>query len=224
MRVRMWVSCGLFSVGLAALAAVPLGGQDGVGGTVYLGAAVPVGDFADDIGEEAGMATTSLALGGDVWVGIPALRGLQWLSSLNAMYFGVDEDFAVALAGEGIDADIGRYETALIFTGARYAVEVAPMTRLYVLGQIGTGVARAPQGDLTFMGQQLQLTANWVPVWGVSGGVGILLRNRISLDARFGRLTRPELESELKYGGTSEDIQYEQPMAWCRVTLGWRLF
>jgi hypothetical protein len=66
-----------------------------------------VGDFADDIGEEAGMATTSL------------------------------------------------------------------------LGQIGTGVARAPQGDLTFMGQQLQLTANSVPVWGVCGGVGILLQDRI---------------------------------------------
>jgi hypothetical protein len=44
------------------------------------------------------------------------------------------------------------------------------------------------------------------------------------VDARFGRLTRPELESELKYGGQSEDLAYEQPMAWCRVTLGWRMF
>lgn len=207
---------------LAALAAPSLA-QDRFTSSLFGGITVPVGDFGDELGEEAGLATPGVGLGIDIGVPIKPVRGLGWQSAVEGMFFGVEDDFLVEGIGEGADLEIGRYWGALLFTGLRYSVAANPYLRLHGTGQLGVGVFRGPGVEVSAMGESAEYVSYWEPVRGYSVGAGASVNDRVDVEARYAMLVNPELEGELRYGSMVEEIKAEQPVSWVRVTIGLRL-
>lgn len=202
--------------------AAPLSAQGRWSASLNGGLAFPVGDFADDAGEEAGLATLGLVLGSDLAMRIEAVPGLAWLSTIQGVTFGVDEDF-IGDFGTGVDINLGRYWGALAMTGLRYEVG-GGYPRFHVAGQMVAGMMKAPGAEFSGMGQTAELVANWMPAKGYSLGAGAMLGDRVQVDVRYVGLINTELELEFRDGGTSETFEGEQPMAWVSVAVGLRVW
>lgn len=222
----MCISC-LFRLAGPALAVTlaftaPLAAQGRWSASLDGGLALPVGDFADDAGEEAGLATLGFALGSDLAMRIDAVPGLAWLSTIRGVTFGVDEDF-IGDFGTGVDINLGRYWGALAMTGLRYQLG-GGYPRVHFAGQMVAGVMKAPGAEFSGMGQTAEVVANWMPAKGYSLGVGAFLGDRFQVDVRYEALINTELELEFRDGGTTETFEGEQPMAWVRITAGIRVW
>ena len=205
------------------LVATPLGlsAQARWSVSVHGGMAFPTGDFADDEGAEAGLATLGFSLGSDLAMRIDAVPGLSWVSTVQGVTFGVDEDFIGDLA-TGVEVDVGRYWGILAKTGLRYGIgEASP--RFHFAGQVVAGTVKAPNATFSGMGQTAELVSSWMPAKGYSLGVGSEIGDRLTIDLRYEGLINTEIEAEFRDGGTTETFQGEQPMAWVRVAVGIRV-
>ena len=214
------------ALGLSFLIVSGLGAQERVSLGVLGGIALPTGDFGDELSEDAGLATTGFVLGAEVVVPIRPAPGLGWASSLAGMTFGVDDDFAAGLAdffpGEAT-IDMGRYWSAVLFTGLRYTATVMPDVDLHGTGQVGAGMLKAPDASLVVLGTDYELDSSWEPVKGLAAGLGATFQDRLTLDARYFHFISPEISGELRYLSEVEDLSGEQPVSFVQITLGWRL-
>ncbi|MEJ2542415.1 MAG: hypothetical protein P8188_21075, partial [Gemmatimonadota bacterium] len=161
----------------------PLSAQGRWSATVHGGVGFPVGDFADDAGEEAGLATVGFALGSDLAMRIDAVTGLEWLSTIQGITFGVDEDIFGDLA-PGASVDLGRYWGALAMTGLRWGAD-AGGARIHFTGQFAAGAVKAPGAEFSAMGETAELVSSWNPAKGYSVGAGADIGDRLVLDVRY---------------------------------------
>ena len=222
MHTLRWARLGIPMALFPFLIGLPAHAQGRWSASVFGGAGVPVGDFSDDAGESAGLATAGFVLGSDLAIRIPAVSGLDWLSTIQGVSFGVDEGFLqdIPVAAE---VDLGRYWGALLMSGLRYGIGPGP-TRVQFAGQVVIGMMRAPNGTVTAVGEEFELESFWEPVKGISGGLGLAVGDRVSVDARYETFFNPEVRGELRYQGTVEELEGEQPMSWIRVTVGLRVW
>jgi hypothetical protein len=54
--------------------------------------------------------------------------------------------------------------------------------------------------------------------------LGLVVGDRVSVDARYETFFNPEIRGELRYQGTVEELEGERPMSWIRVTVGLRVW
>jgi len=197
--------------------------QDGLAVTAYGGATFPVGDFGDEIGEEAGLATPGVVVGAEVGVPLRAVPGLLWQSTLEGMTFGVDKDLFVALLGDQGSLEVGHYWVAVVHTGARYSMPVNPLLRLHGTAQVSLGLFKAPGATVSAFGETAKFSTDWASARGYALGAGVTFSDRVDLHAAYKRLINPELSGKLRYSGGVEPIEGDQEVSWLQVTLGLRI-
>ncbi|HSG49199.1 MAG TPA: hypothetical protein VLA43_15370 [Longimicrobiales bacterium] len=201
----------------------PLHAQGKWSASLFGGAGLPMGDFGDDAGEAAGLANPGFVLGSELAMSLRSVPGLDWLSTLQGVAFGVDESFLEELL-PGAQVDLGRYLGAMALTGLRLRVREAG-TRIHLAGQLLVGVMRAPSGTFSGAGERVELESGWEPVKGLSGGVGAAFGERITVEGRYVHLINPEVSAELtSQGVVLEEFQGEQPMSWIQVVLAVRVW
>jgi hypothetical protein len=222
MRIFSGLRPALAALAVMSALVVPLSAQGRWSATIHGGAGFPVGDFSDDAGEEAGLATLGVALGSDLTMRIEAVPGLAWVSTIQGASFGVDEDIFGDLA-PGASIDLGRYWSVLAMTGLRMGV-AAGGARLHFTGQFAAGAVKAPSADFGVMGETAELVSSWNPAKGYSVGAGADLGDRLVLDVRYEALLNPEINGEFRYSGTTDTFEGEQAMAWVRLSLGFRVW
>lgn len=203
--------------------ALPLAGQGTWSASALGGIGVPLGDFADDSGEEAGLATIGVTVGFDLSRRIGAVEGLSWFSTLAVAAFGVDDGFVVELGLDPAQVDIGRYWGMTAATGLGYAIGTGTPA-LQLTGQLLVGAVRAPGLSVTQAGETLELDTNWEPARGVVVGAGLEISDRITLTARYTTLVNPEISGEFTYMGSTMTLDGDQPMSWLAVAAGVRVF
>jgi hypothetical protein len=180
----------LFAILLASPVAAQLNKGDFWFG-VNAGLSMPLGDYGDDKGNDAGGATLGFFAAGDFDYVISSV-GLIWTSSLTIIRNGFDGD---ALGyHSSVDVDAGGWWQVPVLTGLRYEAAVSPTIKLFGQGQIGLIYAMPPDADLS----EGNVTAEYESDSGISfgfrlgGGVvfndrftanlGILLSNGIEAD------------------------------------------
>jgi len=208
---------------LSLWVAAPAHAQERVSASVFAGVTFPTGDFGDELGDDAGLATPGVALGLELGVPIRPTPGLIWYSTLEGVTFGVEDDFIADLFGEEIDIDLGRYWAAVAYTGARYSVAANPFMRIHGTAQLGLGLFKAPGASISALGESAELVTEWAPARGYALGAGVTFHDRVDVDARYKRLMNPEINGELRYDGEVEEISGEQEVSWLEVTIGIRL-
>lgn len=213
----------VLAVLLNSLIPRPSVAQDRLAATVFAGAALPVGDFGDDFGEEAGLATPGVVLGGEIGVPVGPVPGLFWQSTLEGMTFGVDQDLFDEFFGDELDIDVGRYLAAVVHTGARYSAAVNPFVSVHGSAQVSLGVFKGPGATFSVAGETAELSTEWASARGYALGAGLTLNDRVELQAAYKRLINPEVNGELRYGTLVEPVEADQEVAWVQVTLGLRL-
>ncbi|UCC26933.1 MAG: hypothetical protein JSU98_07455 [Gemmatimonadales bacterium] len=219
MSSRRYTGRGLLLVTVGLLVAFPSRAQERWSASLFGGVAFPLGDFGDEgISEEAGLATIGFTLGSDLAMRIRSAPGLEWLSTVQGVTFGVAEGFLEDLPQEA-EVDLGRYWGAQLMTGLRYTIGEAG-TRVRISGQMVVGTMRAPNATVSVPGEEVELESFWEPVKGVSGGLGLVLGERMSVTARYETLFNPEISGELRYMGMVEEYEGEQAMSWLRITVG----
>jgi opacity protein-like surface antigen len=209
---------------LTTLAVVPAVAQERLQGKAFAGVVFPTGDFGDELGEDAGLATPGAVLGVALEVPIRRVPGLSWHSTAEGVTFGVEDDFFDDLFGEELEVDLGRYWTAVAHSGARYSVPVNPFLEVYGTAQLSVGMFKAPGATVSVFGETAVLTTEWSPARGYALGGGLSFHDRVDLDARYKRLINPEIKGELRYDGEVEDFTADQNVSWLQVTIGirWR--
>jgi hypothetical protein len=190
--------------------------------SILAGVALPTGDFGDDASPEAGLATAGLSLGLGLEVPIGNVPNLSWMTSAEALTFGVDDAFLSDLL-PSVEIDFGRYWTAVLFTGARYDAEASPSVAVYALAQVGLGGFKAPGADISGFGEAAELVTFWKLARGWTVGGGLTLNRRVDVELRYAALVNPEISGELRYLGTTEPVEGDQPVSWLRVGAAIRL-
>jgi hypothetical protein len=224
-RGGRWFRAGLLTVPLGLTAPAVLTAQHWVEISVAGGLGAPVGEFGDELGDEAGLAQWGLALGVDLAVPIRAVAGLAWASTLEGVTFSVDDGFLSEVSPDlPIGADLGRYWGALLFTGIGYSAPVTPDLSLRGVGQIGAGFFKSPSASFTALGETVELVTNWEAAKGLSVGIGATVGDRFTLDARWFKLINTEITGEITYQGITEELSGEQPISWVQVMVGIRVF
>ena len=222
--LRPTLRWGLAILGPAFLLSSGVSAQGGIRASAFAGITLPTGEFADQVGESAGLAIHGWAVGVDIAVPIVGDRGLSWYSSLEGLTFGVSEEFMSEFMGSGIQVALTRgYLGSVLATGLRYDVPANPSLVLHLSGQFGAGFFKAPDAAFSGMGQTVQLVSYFTPVHGLGGSLGATVNDRVTVDAKYFYLRNPEIEGELRSGGLTETLDGEQPMAWLRVALGLRI-
>lgn len=200
----------------------PAGAQRRWTPSVSASVAVPTGDFADDASAEAGLATTGFGVGLGLEVPVGRVPSLSWVTTLEGLTFGVDEAIFSDLV-PGVDVDVGRYWSAVLFTGARYEAEASPTVALHVVAQVGVGGFRAPGADISGFGETAELVTFWELARGWAAGGGLTLNRRVDVEVRYAALINPEVTGELRYLGAVERFEGDQPVSWLRIGAAVRL-
>jgi len=210
----------------AFITAVGVGAQERLAIDGHVGVALPVGDFSDVAGENAGLARTGFTAGADVTLPIHAVAGLGWSSRIEGATFKVDEELVselvATLPGAGID--LGHYWGWLLFTGGRLTHPVLEGLDVHGTAQIGGGVFKAPGATITYMGDTAEMVTYWKPAKGFSFGVGATVKDRFILEARYFQLINTEIDGQFRVSGMVEDFTSDQPVAWIQVTGGIRVW
>lgn len=218
--LRLITRRALAALGLILLMSSGAAAQNRVKASAFVGLTVPTGEFADQLGEQAGLAEGGWMAGLDLSVPIAGDAGIFWFSSLETLSFGVSDAFMSGFAGDGIDYDLGSYVGPVLSTGLRYDVPANPFLVVHFGGQIGAGFFKAPDATISGMGETVELVSFFTPVHGFGGSIGATVNNRVRLDAKYFHLRNPEIEGEIRSSGPTEAVDGEQPMAWFRIGIG----
>lgn len=227
MRVLRRTVAMVFALGLIVTTSAGLLAQERVTLSGFGGIALPVGAFGDQIGDNAGLATTGFLVGGEVVVPIRPISGLGWASRIEGASFKVDDKVIAELTGglsSELSFDLGHYWMAIAFTGVQYTLPVMPGLDVYGVGQVGGGTYRGPDASIVYLGTNYELKSFWEALKGISAGGGATVKDRFLLDVRYFHFINPEMDGELRYMSEVEQLTGEQPVSWVQMTVGIRIF
>lgn len=199
--------------------------------------AVPLGDFGDDKGAEAGLAMTGFGFGGELF--IPVNRdGLGVIVSGMFVSNGVDEgDFVVGGFKEGtfeqdgvtvtignVDVDAGLWVNIPILAGLKLQREVSAALKVYGQGTGGVTIVKAPKimasglfsatdGGVTVKGRITgEIEWDTAASFGFGLGGGVVISDRFDCGVRYMYLGDPEIDGSgtvtLSTGGNTDSYPY----------------
>ena len=177
------------------------------------GLSIPVGDFADDSGSDAGAAGIGFTVVGDYLVPLGS-PGLDWATSASVAVNTVDEDFF-----GGGDIDTGFWINVPALTGIRYQTSVSPTVDLFGLGQVGLNIMRAPSAENNDFDPAVEYSPGLVTTLGFSFGGGIVLNEGIQIGLRYNILGNPDIEFELENANIDE-AEGEVALSIVQLTVG----
>ncbi len=206
---------------------------------------LPSGDFGDDRGSEAGLATTGIGVGLDV-VMPTSNPGLSFLLSGFVVSNGVDDDLfdePVFLGqdcnGECLDlymenVDIGSHLNIPIMAGIRYESWASRSVDLFLQGQVGVTFYRAPSLEWDLVScDEADDCINEGPEedeydtatsFGFGLGGGLILNRNVEIGIRYLDFGTIDLEGEETFfTGETEEFESEQSVAMFLLTVGIRL-
>ena len=183
------------------------------------GLSIPVGDFADDSGSDAGSAGIGFTVVGDYLVPLGS-PGLDWMTSASVAVNTVDEDAFDVFNVDVDDVDTGFWINVPVLTGIRYQTEVSPTVDIFGLGQVGLNVVRAPSGEVNDFDPSVEFSPGIATALGFSFGGGIVLNERIQIGVRYNILGNPDIEYDLEQGDASDEIEGEVALSLIQLTVG----
>lgn len=172
---------------------------------IYGGVSLPMGDFADDSGDKAGLA--KLGFGGGVQVAFPlGSPELELIGDAAFLYNPFDEDKS------GIkDA---AYTNIPIMAGLRYVGMVNPDFSIYGMGLVGINIASFSDIEDEF-GDVLEIKGGTAVAFGF--GAGVIFSEKFNIGARYLILGEPEFTAEFE--GT-EVGKFKQSISMLLITAG----
>ena len=202
---------------------------------------MPQGDFGDDSGSGAGLATTGFGVGADLVMplGSPGLSGVGTVAFLmNKMDKDeIEDSFDL---GDDSDLDVGSYMNIPVMGGLRFEGKVSPTMAIYGIGQAGINFIKGPKLEATieeevWNGSQyvdvegtMKTTFDMTSAFGFAFGGGIILNDKINIGFKYLNLGEPELEGEIEVEASSgsssasenEKIKIDQKVAILLFTVG----
>lgn len=166
--------------------------------TIFLGVALPVGDFAaaDGSTQKAGFAKTGFGGGLEIRNSFngTTLSGIGTISvSLNAM----DADALTSISGShtgyNVSVTAGSYISTFALYGLKYDAPISPSTSLYGQVQIGALISKMPEmtTSVTTTRSSVATTASMTTTssiafaFGYGAGVGIQLNDQFNVGIRY---------------------------------------
>lgn len=188
---------------------------------------LPQGDFGDDSGEKAGLATTGY--GFSVEYTIPASsKNLFYVLQGHFILNSVDDTELKSLLGQmfpgyTIDLDMGNWINIPVMGGLRYQTPLSPTVNLYLVGKIGLNIVKGPSMDMTINGETGSSTYDMSTSFCLGVGGGIVIDEQINIGFKYLDLGEPELSGEVEAAGQSESLAgIDQPISMLVISLGYQ--
>ncbi|MFC1538755.1 hypothetical protein ACFL6H_04970 [Candidatus Latescibacterota bacterium] len=188
--------------------------------SIFGGLAMPQGDFGDDDDlEDCGNAKTGFGAGINYTTQLTN-PDLSWISSISFLMNGWDEDMLEEEWGEDTKIDAGSWINIPIMSGIKYQTSISPTMQIYLLGQGGLNIVKAPSLEASYYDDydeewyKDELEWDTGSSFGFTFGGGIVLTDKISIGLRYYSLGEPEIEGEYKSeDDDSEKIEWEGPIS-----------
>lgn len=189
---------------------------------------LPMGDFGDDKGTDAGYATMGFGATAELGVDI-GVTGLEWASSISFLLNGVDKDMATALIGgppaSSVRYELGSWYNIPILTGLMYRHPLSPALKIFGTAQLGLNLAMAPgfEFENTQTLASIEGTASTATTFGLGIGGGFIFNDRFSVGARYLSLGEAEVEYEIEASdGSTAESESDAPIGCFVIMAGIR--
>ncbi|NTV45395.1 MAG: porin family protein [Chlorobiales bacterium] len=183
---------------------------------IYGGVSLPMGDFADDSGDKAGLA--KLGFGGGLQVTFPlGSQGLELIGDAAFLYNPLDEDKS------GIkDA---AYTNIPVMAGLRYVGTINPDFSIYAMGLAGINIASFSDIEIQNAdgyGSPGKITFDSATSFGFGFGAGVIFSESFNIGAKYLILGEPEYKGKLTVEGYtgSADFNIKQSVSMIVITAG----
>ncbi|MDX9758324.1 MAG: outer membrane beta-barrel protein [Bacteroidota bacterium] len=192
--------------------------------------ALPMGDFGDDKGTDAGFAKMGFGAMAEFTMDI-GVKGLEWASSISFLLNGVDKDMGPTLATsifgqpvQDVEYELGSWYNIPILTGLMYRHSVSPTIKIFGTAQLGLNVVMAPSFEFTDSQRaSLEGTASTATTFELGIGAGFIFNDRFSVGARYLNLGEAEVEYELDTTwGESAELEADAPIGCFLIMAGIR--
>jgi hypothetical protein len=188
---------------------------------VYLGLSLPMGDFGDDKGDEAGGATMGFALGGVLDYALSP--GLIWTSSVSIVRNGWNEDLIKDSLAAGVDIDAGVWYNIPILSGLKYEGAVSPSVCLYGEGLLGLNYFMPPSADLSAGGATAEWKSDSGMTFGFEIGGGVVINDKIVAGLKMFLLGNPDIDGTISQAGQADvDVEGETSISMLLLHAGMR--
>lgn len=183
------------------------------------GLCIPMGDFGDDKGDDAGGGKTNFTIGGEMDYGLSDV-GWSLISSVSILRNGFDDD---VLGLPNWDVDAGSYINIPIASGIKYEAKVSPTMTAYGQFQLAFNFLRPPNADLTQGQATGEIEVDTTTSFGFVFGGGVSFNDEITANLRFYSLGEPEPEATLsRTNGQSQTSESELGLSMVTLTAGYR--
>jgi hypothetical protein len=233
-------------IGFLAAAGVCYGQTQGIFG-IYGGLSMPMGDFGDDKGADAGLATMGFGVGAEFSAPLGS-PGLYWTVGGAVVRNGVDdseieEQLEDMFGGYDIygdaNVDIGSWMSIPIMGGLKYRSPISPTSSLYMQGQLGMAIVMAPKWDISmtvydyyydeYYDVEEEVTWDTATSMCFALGGGIVIGEQFSVGFRYISLGEVNIDGDMEvcatdpyYGTVCQDmgVEIEQPISMFLLIVG----
>lgn len=210
-----------------SLALIPASGSIPGTVSVYFFPALPMGDFGDASGPNAGLATMGVGLGIEYAYPI-GKTPLSWVSGAAVAINPVDTRKAAEIVGDQLPAgDVkvegGTWFNAPLLTGLGFEGRPAPQVAFQV--QVQAGFTIVNQGDYKFSSSDYSavLASETAFAPGFMAGGGATFFDRLNLAVRFFRTAEAHMQGEFHdIDGQSAEEKGDIAISFLALTLGVR--
>jgi hypothetical protein len=202
---------GLTVAFLAIPASVSAQGMPFVNGGLdfFGGLGMPMGDFADDEGTDAGLATMGFVVGADARLPL-GTSPFGWVTTVSINSLGFDSEDAF-----GEDADFGRYWLVPITTGVSYPVAIGTGMSLVPMAQLGLNIAYGPNGEDGDIEYETATSFSLA----FSAGADLMFAENLGATIRYMNGGGPEREID---AGDAGEGEFETSMTWLQLGVVYR--
>ncbi len=216
--------------------------------TLFGALSLPQGDFGDDSGPDAGLATTGFGAFAEYSYPLNS-PGLSIVASAHVLFNGFDDDvvkdqFSGIFGCEGdpcqlwINLDTGSYLNVPLMFGLKYETRAATSPKFYLQGQVGMNIVRMPSidGDVracvydeyeegyVCASAAYEIEFDSATSFGIGLGGGLILSDRVNVGFRYYSLGEPEADSDTRVtvaGHTFYDAsKVDQPVTMILLAVG----
>jgi hypothetical protein len=184
--------------------------------TLFGGASLPQGEFANSNTQEAGYGATGYT--GSLEVSSRKNPALSWTSTFSVVMNPLDVDEMQKQAGSSYTISGGSYTGLWGLTGIKFNAPVSPTAEFYGQAQGGLLHSSFPDLDVTFMGTTVKQTATSKITFGFGVGAGVQMKN-LNIGIRY-YSAKPEYEQTASGGGITVKASVKLPMTVLLLMVG----